>query len=65
MTTTTDLIEDWIQIRSTFQRQIQMLESDKMQTASSIQDATTKETIIRLKAWIIDLNKLLKEYSRI
>ena len=64
MTTINDLIEDWIQIRSTLQRQIHMLDSGEMHTGTNILDSTTKETIVRLKDWVSELNKLLKEYSR-
>ena len=64
MTGINDLIEDWIQIRSTLQRQIKALESGQIHTAKDIPDSTTKETVIRLKSWVSELNKLLKEHSR-
>jgi hypothetical protein len=51
MTGINDLIEDWIQIRSTFQRQIKALESGQIHTEKDISDSTTKETVIRLKSW--------------
>ena len=63
MTTTNDLIEDWIKIRSTLQRQIQLLELGKMQTGTNILDSTTEDTILRLRVLVGDLNKLLKEYA--
>ena len=59
VTITTDLIEDWIQIRSTLQRQIKMLESGQAGIAS----VDTKTTIIRLRTWVVDLNALLKEHA--
>ena len=63
MTTTTDLIEDWIQMRSTLQRQLKMLESGKMHTGENIPDSTTKDTTIRVRRCIDELNSLLKEYA--
>ena len=58
--TTNDLIEDWIQIRATLQRQVRMLESGE----SHGSDATAA-TIAHLKTCISELNALLKEYSRV
>ena len=34
-----------------------------MQSGTNILDSTTEETIIRLRALVGDLNKLLKEYA--
>jgi hypothetical protein len=64
MATVKDLIEDWIEIRSIFQRQLEILESGHVQTGTRISDTATKETIVRIKTWIGELNALLKEYSR-
>ena len=58
------LIEEWIQIRATLQRQVKMLESGEWHTGTHIPDRTTQETIARLKGWINELNSLLKEFSR-
>jgi hypothetical protein len=44
VTTTTNLIEDWIQMRSTLQRQLKMLESH---TGDKIPDSTTRDTTVR------------------
>ena len=63
VTTTTDLIEDWIQMRSTLQRQLKMLESGKMHTEDKIPDSTTRDTTIRVRRCIDELNSLLKEYA--
>jgi hypothetical protein len=63
VTTTTDLIEDWIQMRSTFQRQLKMLESGKMETGDKIPDSTTRDTTIRVRRCIDELNSLLKEFA--
>jgi len=60
-----ELIEDWIQIRATFQRQIKALESVQIHVETGTPDNTTKETVIRLKVWVSELNKLLKEYSNV
>ncbi len=65
MNVVTDLIEDWIQIRATLQRHLKVLESAQMHTEASHLDNTTQFTIIRIKAWIADLNALLKEHSRV
>ena len=62
VTTTTDLIEDWIQMRSTLQRQLKMLESGTM-PERNIPDSTTRDTTIRVRRCIDELNSLLKEYA--
>ena len=64
MATVKDLVEDWIEIRSTLQRHLEMLESGQMDMGTHLSDITTKETIVRIKAWIGELNALLKEYAR-
>jgi hypothetical protein len=61
--TTTDLIEDWIQMRSTLQRQLKMLESGEMHTGDRIPDSTARDTIVRVRRCIDELNSLLKEYA--
>jgi hypothetical protein len=58
------LIEEWIQIRATLQRQLKMLESGEVHIGTNIPDSATQETIARLKGWINELNALLKEFSR-
>jgi hypothetical protein len=58
------LVEDWIQMRGTLQRQLKMLESGEMRTETNISDSTTQATIARIKGWIDELNSLLKEFSR-
>ena len=64
MTAITDLIEDWIQMRSTLQRQLKMLESSEMYAGDKISDSTKGDTIVRVRRCIDELNSLLKEYSR-
>jgi hypothetical protein len=56
-----DFVEDWIEIRSKLQRQLKLLESEKMATGASAIGGTTEATIIRLKKWIDELNDLLKK----
>ena len=63
MTTTTDLIKDWIQMRSTLQRQLKMLESGKTHTGDKTPDSTTRDTTVRVRRCIDELNSLLKEFS--
>jgi hypothetical protein len=41
-----------------------MLESGQMQTGTHLSDTTMRETIVRIKTWIGELNALLKEYAR-
>ena len=43
MATVKDLVEDWIQIRSTLQRQLEMLESGQMHTGTNISDAAKRD----------------------
>ena len=59
VTTITDLIEDWIQTRSTLQRQLKMLESGEMHTGDKISDSTTKDTTVRVRRCV----DVLKEYA--
>ena len=63
MTAITDLIEDWIQMRSTLQRQLKMLESSEMYAGDKISDSTIGDTIVRVRRCIDELNSLLKEYA--
>ena len=58
------LIEEWIQMRATLQRQLKMLESGEVRTGNNISASTTQATIARIKEWIDELNSLLKEFSR-
>ena len=60
MTTTTDLIEEWIEIRAKLQRQLKVLDSSE-----KIAGAATEFTVSRLKRFIGDLNELLKEHARV
>ncbi len=60
-----DLVEDWIQIRSTLQRQLKMLQSGEAPSESYISENERTATITRIKACIEELNVLLKEYARV
>ena len=63
VTAITDLIEDWIQMRSTLQRQLKMLESSETYAGDKISDSTIGDTIVRVRRCIDELNSLLKEYA--
>jgi len=58
-----DLIEDWIEMRATLKRQLEMLKSGQMHTGTDLPNTTTKAAITRVEACIGELNALLKEYS--
>jgi hypothetical protein len=60
----TDLIEDWIEMRSKLQRQLKMFEAGEMHAGDKISDSTTTATVARLKKCVSELNELLKEYGR-
>jgi hypothetical protein len=64
MTEIKHLIEEWIEMRATLQRQLKMLESGEMRTGADIFDGATQTTIARIKGWINELNSVLKEFSR-
>jgi hypothetical protein len=60
-----DLVEDWIQIRSTLQRQLKMLQSGEAPFEAEISENARKATITRIAACIDEMNALLKEYARV
>jgi ornithine carbamoyltransferase len=60
MSAMSDLIEDWIQIRSTLQRQLKTLESSEAQVPL---DVPGEMTVNHITQWIADINSLLKEYT--
>jgi hypothetical protein len=64
MVTATDLIEDWIEMRSKLQRQLKMLEAGEMHVGDNISESATTATVVRLKKCVSELNELLKEYGR-
>jgi hypothetical protein len=64
MTGIKHLIEEWIEMRATLQRQLKMLETAEMRTGTNISESATQATIARIKGWIDELNSLLKEFSR-
>jgi hypothetical protein len=59
-----DLVEDWIQIRSTLQRQLKMLQSGEALSEADISENEKKATTARIKGCIEEMNALLKEYAR-
>ena len=64
MTEIKHLIEEWNEIRGTLQRRLRMLESGETRIGTNISDGTMQATIARIKRWIVELNSLLKEFSR-
>ena len=64
MTEIKHLIEEWIEMRATLQRQLKRLESREMCIGADVPDGTTRATIAQIKRWIDELNSLLKEFSR-
>jgi hypothetical protein len=61
MSVTSDLIEDWIQIRSTLQRQLKTLTSHETQL--DIPEGTQATTIDQITEWIAEITSLLKQYT--
>jgi hypothetical protein len=55
------LIEEWIEMRATLQRQLKLLESGEIRAGES---STAQATVARIKTLIDELNGLLKEFSR-
>ena len=63
MSAMSDLIEDWIQIRSTLQRQLKTLESNQDHGPVDIPDETREMRVNHIKQWVADINSLLNEYT--
>ena len=63
MSAMSDLIEDWIQIRSTLQRQLKTLKFNPDQGPVDISDEMREMTVNHIKQWVADINSLLKEYT--
>ena len=63
MTAMSDLIEDWIEIRSTLQRRLKTLEFNQDQGPVDIPDEMREMTVNHIKQWVADINSLLKEYT--
>jgi hypothetical protein len=61
--TATDLIEDWIEMRSKLLRQLKVLEAGEMYRGQDFRSTTTA-TVARVKKCVSELNELLKEYGR-
>ena len=64
MLTTVDLVEDWIGIRVTLQKQLKALEAGEMRTGADDLDARTGMIGARLKTIVAELTELLKEHAR-
>src|SRR3954447_22371249 len=63
MSAMSDLIEDWIQIRSTLQRQLKTLGSNQAEVPLGVPDEVREMTVNHIRQWIADINSLLKEYT--
>jgi hypothetical protein len=61
--TVKDLIEDWIQMRATLQRQLKALESGIITTGDATIGSTTEASKTHVKKCIDELNSLLKAYA--
>ena len=59
-----DLVEDWIQIRSTLQRQLKTLQSGSALSESDMSESAREATISRIKGCVDVMNALLKENAR-
>jgi hypothetical protein len=59
-----DLVEDWIQIRSTLQRQLKTLQSGGALSESDMSESAREATISRIKGCVEVMNALLKENAR-
>ena len=58
-----DLIEDWIQIRTTLQKQLRLLDPDGARAKAEVVDAATEATISRVRRCIEEMNALLKQHA--
>jgi hypothetical protein len=57
-----DLIEDWIQIRSTLQKQLQTIQRNENAKETGL-GSTAEATVSHLKKCLDELNLLLKEHA--
>jgi hypothetical protein len=56
MSAMSDLIEDWIQIRSTLQRQLKTLDSNEGQGPVDIPDEMREMTVNHIKQWVFGVS---------
>ena len=61
--TVKDLIEDWIQMRSALQRQVQAIQKGELQTGGKELSHPKEAMVSQLKSLIEELNSLLKQYA--
>ena len=64
MLTTVDLVEDWIQMRTTLQKQLKALEAGEGLTGVEELDSTTSTIAARLKKIVWEVTELLKAHAR-
>ncbi len=63
MVTVSNLVEEWIQIRTTLTHQVKQIESGKSHVGDMSTGVQTEVTLTHLKSLINELNFLLKEYA--
>jgi hypothetical protein len=63
MVTVSNLVEEWIQIRTTLTHQVKQIESGKSHAGDMSTGVQTEVTLTHLKSLINELNLLLKEYA--
>lgn len=63
MLTTVDLVEDWIQMRTTLQKQLKALEANKGLSGVDELDAPNRMIITRVNKMVAELTELLKAHA--
>ena len=58
-----DLIEDWIQMRSTLQKQAKMFKAGEIRSGGKLPDSSTESAIAHIENCIAELNSLLKKFA--
>lgn len=64
MLTTIDLVEDWIEMRVTLQKQLKALEAGEVRIGADEPGSATGPIGARLKKILAELTELLKEHAR-
>ena len=58
-----DLIEDWIQMRTTLQQQAKMLKAGEMRSGGNLPDGSMESAIAHIENCVAELNSLLKKFA--
>ena len=58
-----DLIEDWIQMRSTLQQQAKVFKAGEMRFEGILPDSSMESVIAHIENCIAELNSLLKKFA--